>query len=93
MRLPAPVTQRQQEREIDPWPDLAALADPGDDAVDPLADGGRDLQARVQLGQVLESALSYSASFGKSSMKRRISLTSGVSVRARNSTMSTTVAM
>ena len=48
--------------------------------------GDRDLEARVELAELLELRVEVSASFGKSATNRRISLTSGVSVSARNST-------
>ena len=36
--------ERQQEGQVDPGPTVAALPDPGDDAVDPVADRERDLE-------------------------------------------------
>jgi hypothetical protein len=48
--------QRQQERQVRATA-TPALADPGDDAVDPVADGDRDLQALVELAEPSELLL------------------------------------
>ena len=47
--------ERQQEAQIEPTAAARpALADPGDDTVDPLTDGSRDLEVRVEVSELLE---------------------------------------
>ena len=55
MMLPAPLTigiSHDRSRPAPPPP--PPLADAGDDLVDPLAQGGRQLEVRVQVVQLLE---------------------------------------
>ena len=62
---------------------------PAMDTVDPFADRGRDLESRVELPSLAELNIEVLGELGKSATKRTISLTSGVSVNARNSTNAT----
>ena len=54
MRLPAPVTSGSRIARFEARARLAAL-EPGDQRVDPFADGWRDLEVRVVVRQVLEA--------------------------------------
>ncbi len=44
---------RQQERQVD-GDGAPGVAEPGQDSVDPVADRGRDVEARIQLAQMLD---------------------------------------
>ena len=85
-QAPGTRDERQQERQVRATAATATstAGDPGDEVVDPVADGERDLEMRVEVAKSLELGVELLGQLREVLMKRRISLRSGVRVTVRN---------